>query len=111
MFSFSDYVRRLTRDAALAGFYDALEIVEAQTGHDSGQAAELLVAKLDVPPDPPSPPPPPTLPPTPSSPPRTTLPQPQSSRPSLPAPNYPQPVTSLEPRKRGRPPKAPEGPQ
>lgn len=103
MFSFSDYVRRLTRDAALAGFYDALEIVEAQAGQDSGEAAELLVAKLDTPPDPPP------LTPAPAPPPaRPTPPQPQP-RPSLPGPNYQPPAAALEPRKRGRPPKAPGG--
>jgi hypothetical protein len=106
MFSFSDYVRRLTRDAALAGFYDALEIVEAHSGHDPGQAAELLVAKLDGPPDTPAPPPPAQPPPQPA---RLTPPQPQPARPPLPAPNYPPPAAALEPRKRGRPPKHPEG--
>lgn len=103
MFSFSDYVRRLTRDAALAGFYDALEIVEAQAAQDPSQAAELLVAKLDGQPDPPAPPPAPVAPAVA----RPTLPQPQ--RASLPAPNYPPSGAALEPRKRGRPPKPPEG--
>lgn len=104
MFSFSEYVRRLTRDAALAGFYDALELVEAQGAHDPAQAAELLVAKIHGPPDPPALPPPPPAPVArPGSPP---VPQP---RPQLPSPHYPPPGESLEPRKRGRPPKHPEG--
>lgn len=88
MFSFSDYVRRLARDAALAGFYDALELLESPGAHDPSQAAELFVAKIARPPSLPGHPP----------------------RPQLPSPPTHPTGESLEARKRGQPPKGPEGP-
>ncbi|MFO0850777.1 MAG: hypothetical protein U0871_19805 [Gemmataceae bacterium] len=98
MFSFSEYVRRLARDAALAGIYDALELLESPGAHDPSQAAELFVAKIAGPPEPPASPPPP---------PAVTVARPPSlpPRPHLPSPTG----ESLEARKRGRPPKGPEG--
>lgn len=105
MFSFSEYVRRLARDAALAGFYDALELLESPGAHDPSQAAELFVAKIAGPPDPPASPPPPPAAPVARPP---SLPG-HPPRPQLPSPPVHPIGESLEARKRGRPPKGPEG--
>ncbi len=103
MFSFSEYVRRLARDAALAGLYDALELLESPGTRDPSQAAELFVAKIAGPPDPPASPPPAAPVARPTSLPGHPL------RPQLPSPPAHPTGESLEARKRGRPPKGPEG--
>ncbi len=109
MFSFFDHLRRRTCDSVLAGMYDAFELIETRNADEQTRTADLLLAKFDgeVEPKPltPAPMPTPRSAPTPSATPRPPLPSP--TRPTLPAP--PAGGESLEPRKRGRPPKGSEG--
>ena len=98
MFSFSDYVRKLARDAALAGIYDALEMIEAQSPHELSQAANLFFEKFGGQPQPSTPAPALT----------TSKPTPSGASPSTPS-NDLLPGDSLESRKRGRPLKPSEG--
>ena len=109
MFSFFDHLRRRTCDSVLAGMYDAFELIETRNADEQTRTADLLLAKFDGEAEPklltPAPVPPPRSAPTPSATPRPPLPSP--TRPTLPAP--PAGGESLEPRKRGRPPKGPEG--
>ncbi len=106
MFSFFDHLRRRTCDSVLAGMYDAFELIETRNGDEQTRTADLLLAKFDeAEPKPPAPAPVPTPRPAPASPPRPSLPSP--TPPTLPAPTTG--GESLQPRKRGRPPKGPEG--
>ena len=109
MFSFFDHLRRRTCDSVLAGMYDAFEIIETRNADEQTRTADLLLAKFDGEAEPKSlAPAPVTTPrpvPTPVAPPRPSLPSP--TPPTLPAP--PAGGESLQPRKRGRPPKGPEG--
>ena len=109
MFSFFDHLRRRTCDSVLAGMYDAFELIETRNADEQTRTADLLLAKFDgeAEPKPLTPAPVPTLrsAPPPSATPRPPLPSP--TRPTLPAP--PAGGESLEPRKRGRPPKGSEG--
>lgn len=107
MFSFFDHLRRRTCDSVLAGMYDAFELIETRNAEEATRTADLLLAKFDgeAEPKPPAPAPVPSPRPAPAAPPRPSLPSP--APPTLPAP-----LTggeALQPRKRGRPPKGPEG--
>lgn len=109
MFSFFDHLRRRTCDSVLAGMYDAFELIETRNAEEQTRTADLLLAKFDgeAEPKPPAPTPVPTPRPAPAAPPR-----PLTSSPT--PPTLPAPTTggeSLQPRKRGRPPKGPEGSQ
>ena len=109
MFSFFDHLRRRTCDSVLAGMYDAFELIETRNAEEQTRTADLLLAKFDGEAEPktlaPAPVPTPRPVPTPVAPPR----------PALPSPTPPTPPAStaggesLQPRKRGRPPKGPEG--
>lgn len=109
MFSFFDHLRRRTCDSVLAGMYDAFELIETRNADEQTRTADLLLAKFDGEADPKplatAPVPTPRPAPTPSVTPRPLLPSP--APPTLPAP--PAGGESLQPRKRGRPPKGPEG--
>ena len=109
MFSFFDHLRRRTCDSVLAGMYDAFELIETRNAEEQTRTADLLLAKFDgeAEPKPPAPAPVPTPRPAPAAPPRPSLPSP--TPPTLPAPTIG--GESLQPRKRGRPPKGPEGSQ
>ena len=132
MFSFSDYVRKLTRDAALAGIYDAIDLIEGQEAREPSEAAALFAAQFgparaphaQLPISAPAPQTPPASPPTAarSSPPPggpkppfpTQAPAPKShhpapqQRPVEPPPDDSQ-GEAAEARRRGRPPKFSEG--
>ena len=105
MFSFFDHLRRRTCDSVLAGMYDAFELIETRNADEQTRTADLLLAKFDGEAEPKPLAPVPTPRPVPAIPPR----------PSLPSPIPPTPPAlttggeSLQPRKRGRPPKGPEG--
>ena len=109
MFSFFDHLRRRTCDSVLAGMYDAFELIETRNAEEQTRTADLLLTKFDgeAEPKPLATAPVPTPRPAPAVPPR----------PSLPSPIPPTPPAlttggeSLQPRKRGRPPKGPEGSQ
>ena len=109
MFSFFDHLRRRTCDSVLAGMYDAFELLETRNADEQTRTADLLLAKFDGEAEPKTlaPAPVPTPRPAPAVPPRPSL--PSSTPPTAPA------LTtggeSLQPRKRGRPPKGPEGSQ
>lgn len=109
MFSFFDHLRRRTCDSVLAGMYDAFELIETRNAEEQTRTADLLLAKFDgeAEPKPPVPAPVPTPRPAPAAPPRPSLPSP--TPPTLPA--HTTGGESLQPRKRGRPPKGPEGSQ
>ena len=109
MFSFFDHLRRRTCDSVLAGMYDAFELIETRNADEQTRTADLLLAKFDgeAEPKPPALAPVPTPRPAPAAPPRPSLPSP--TPPTLPAPTTG--GESLQPRKRGRPPKGPEGSQ
>ncbi len=107
MFSFFDHLRRRTCDSVLAGMYDAFELIETRNAEEQTRTADLLLAKFDGDAEPKPPAPVPTPRPAPAAPPR-----PLTSSPT--PPPLPAPTTggeSLQPRKRGRPPKNPEGQQ
>ena len=110
MFSFFDHLRRRTCDSVLAGMYDAFELIETRNAEEQTRTADLLLAKFDGEAEPkspvaaPTPVPAPRPAPTPVAPPRPSLPTP-----TLPTPPASPGGESLQPRKRGRPPKAPEG--
>jgi hypothetical protein len=109
MFSFFDHLRRRTCDSVLAGMYDAFELIETRNAEEQTRTADLLLVKFDGEAEPKPPAPVPVSAPRPA--PTVT------QRPSLPSPTpptLPAPTTggeSLQPRKRGRPPKNPEGQQ
>ena len=109
MFSFFDHLRRRTCDSVLAGMYDAFELIETRNADEQTRTAELLLAKFDgeAEPKPLAPAQVPTArpAPTPSAPPRPSLPSPAPTT----LPVAPACGESLQPRKRGRPPKGPEG--
>ena len=107
MFSFFDHLRRRTCDSVLAGMYDAFELIETRNAEEQTRTADLLLAKFDgeAEPKPLAPAPVPTPRPAPAA-----LSRPLTSSPT--PPTLPAPTTggeSLQPRKRGRPPKGPEG--
>ena len=107
MFSFFDHLRRRTCDSVLAGMYDAFELIETRNADEQTRTADLLLAKFDGEAEPkplaPAPVPTPRPVPTNAAPPRPLL-----SSPTPPTP--PVGGESLQPRKRGRPPKGAEGP-
>lgn len=109
MFSFFDHLRRRTCDSVLAGLYDAFELIETRNADEQARTADLLLAKFDGEAEPkplaPAPVPIPRPIPTPPATPRLSPPSP--TPPTLPAPHTG--GESLQPRKRGRPPKGPEG--
>ena len=105
MFSFFDHLRRRTCDSVLAGMYDAFELIETRNPDEQTRAADLLLAKFDGEAESKTPAPVPAPRPVPATPPRPLLPAP--TPPAHPAPSAG--GESLQPRKRGRPPKAPEG--
>lgn len=104
MFSFFDNLRRRTCDSVLAGMHDAFELIETRNAEEQAQTAESLLAKFEggAEPIPPASTALPVTRPAPSPPP--------PSRPTLPTPALTPGGASLEPRKRGRPPKSPGGP-
>jgi len=109
MFSFFDHLRRRTCDSVLAGMYDAFELIKTRNAEEQTRTADLLLAKFDGEAEtkPPAPSPVPVPRPAPAAPPRPSLPSP--TPPTLPA--APTGGEILQPRKRGRPPKGPEGSQ
>lgn len=109
MFSFFDHLRRRTCDSVLAGMYDAFELIETRNAEEQTRTADLLLAKFDgeAEPKPLATAPVPTPRPAPAAPPRPSLPSPIP--PTLSA--APTSGEILQPRKRGRPPKGPEGSQ
>ncbi len=109
MFSFFDHLRRRACDSVLAGMYDAFELIETRNADEQTRTADLLLAKFsgEAEPKPAAPVPVPAPRPAPAVTQRPSLPSPAA--PAIPAP--PAGGESLQPRKRGRPPKNPEGQQ
>jgi len=107
MFSFFDHLRRRTCDSVLAGMYDAFELIETRNAEEQTRTADLLLAKFDGEAEPKTPAPMPTPRPVPAPPTAPAAPRP--SLPPLNLPALPGGGESLQPRKRGRPPKNPEG--
>jgi len=111
MFSFFDHLRRRTCDSVLAGMYDAFELIETRNADEQTRTADLLLAKFDGEAEPkplataPVPAPRPATAPAPAVTQRVSLPPPAVT--ALPVP--PAGGENLQPRKRGRPPKNPEG--
>lgn len=109
MFSFFDHLRRRTCDSVLAGMYDAFELIETRNAEEQTRTADLLLAKFDGEAEPKPPAPAPVLTPRPTP---AALSRPLTSSPTPPTlPALPTGGESLQPRKRGRPPKGPEGSQ